>query len=43
MKETPGQFLRVSVDPGGCSGFQYVFGLDENIHDDDLYAPGNVA
>ncbi len=27
--------LRVRVVPGGCSGFQYAMGFDENIEKDD--------
>ena len=29
-------FLRLRVDGGGCSGFQYVFSLDDERADDDL-------
>lgn len=32
---TPGLMLRVRVDGGGCSGFQYAFSLDQEVHDDD--------
>ncbi|RWS26392.1 iron-sulfur cluster assembly 2-like protein [Leptotrombidium deliense] len=29
------EFLRVEVDSGGCSGFQYKFKLDTKMNDDD--------
>lgn len=30
--------LRLSVDGGGCAGFQYVFGLADAVTDDDATA-----
>lgn len=33
--------LRLSVDGGGCSGFQYRFGLAETIDDDDIITMEN--
>jgi iron-sulfur cluster insertion protein len=30
------QMFRVTVNGGGCSGFQYEFKLDDQLNDDDL-------
>ena len=34
--EPAGTMLRVSVEGGGCSGFQYKFGMERAKADDDL-------
>lgn len=31
-----GTFLRVSVEGGGCSGFQYKFDIDDQLGQDDM-------
>jgi iron-sulfur cluster insertion protein len=31
-----GKFLRVGVSSGGCSGFQYLFNLDDKKNADDI-------
>ncbi|VAW52493.1 Iron-sulfur cluster insertion protein ErpA [hydrothermal vent metagenome] len=40
-EKNPKLKLRVSVDGGGCSGFQYGFAFDENIGDDDTVVEKN--
>ena len=35
QEKNPDLKLRVSVDGGGCSGFQYSFAFDEHVNDDD--------
>jgi iron-sulfur cluster assembly accessory protein len=34
--EPPGTMLRISVEGGGCSGFQYKFDMERARADDDL-------
>jgi len=34
--EPPGAMMRVSVEGGGCSGFQYKFDIERDKADDDL-------
>jgi len=36
LKVQPHGFLRLRVDGGGCSGFQYKFELDSDSQDDDV-------
>src|SRR3954470_24902699 len=35
-REPPGTMLRLSVEGGGCSGFQYKFDMDRTQGDDDV-------
>ena len=41
--EPPGSMLRVSVEGGGCSGFQYKFDFTQAKADDDLVLARNDA
>lgn len=40
-EKNPKLKLRVFVNGGGCSGFQYGFEFDENINDDDISVEKN--
>lgn len=34
-ENNPNLYLRLSINGGGCSGFQYSFSFDETINEDD--------
>tara|TARA_Y100000389_G_scaffold10277_1_gene9596 strand:- start:5059 stop:5373 length:315 start_codon:yes stop_codon:yes gene_type:complete len=36
IKESDKKYFRITVQGGGCSGFKYNFGFDENTNDDDF-------
>ncbi len=40
-KQAKPAILRLSVEGGGCSGFQYKFGLADAVEDDDSVAERN--
>jgi len=42
-EENREKFLRISVSGGGCSGFQYIFELDNKHLDGDIVIAENVA
>jgi len=42
-KEPAGAMLRVSVEGGGCSGFQYKFDIETARADDDIVISRNGA
>lgn len=33
--QNQGKFLRIGVSSGGCSGFQYLFNLDDKVNQDE--------
>jgi iron-sulfur cluster assembly accessory protein len=41
--EPAGSMLRISVNGGGCSGFQYAFDIDQTRQDDDILLERQTA
>jgi iron-sulfur cluster assembly accessory protein len=42
-REAPGAMLRVSVEGGGCSGFQYKFDIEREQASDDIVITREAA
>ncbi len=43
LKGDPGAMLRVSVEGGGCSGFQYKFDVERTKAEDDIVLSQDAA
>lgn len=41
--EAKEKMLRLSIEAGGCSGFQYNFALEEKPNNDDRFANHDIA
>lgn len=41
-KDATGKQLRICVQGGGCSGFQYGFNFDDQHHDDQVIETGGI-
>lgn len=39
LSKYPGKFLRITVMPGGCNGFEYNLKLDADLQGDDVEFP----
>jgi iron-sulfur cluster assembly accessory protein len=44
LSKHPGKFLRITVMPGGCNGFEYSLKLDDTSLDDDvIFSPTSTV
>ncbi len=44
LSQHPGKFLRITVMPGGCNGFEYSLKLDDvSLADDVSFSPTSTA
>ncbi|MDP3936426.1 MAG: iron-sulfur cluster assembly accessory protein [Alphaproteobacteria bacterium] len=44
LTQHPGKFLRITVMPGGCNGFEYSLKLDDtSLEDDVIFSPRSTV